>query len=76
MGAGSVVGEIGLYLNLPRTASLVAETDSLVWKLPTEALVAMERDDPPAAATLHEFLARLIAGRLAQANELLEVSLR
>jgi SulP family sulfate permease len=76
MGAGSVVGEIGLYLNLPRTASLVAESDSRVWKLATEALAAMERDDPPAAATLHEFLARLIAGRLVQANELLEVSLR
>jgi SulP family sulfate permease len=76
MGAGSVVGEIGLYLNLPRTASLVAETDSVVWKLATDSLLAMERDDPQAAATLHEFLARIVAGRLVQANELLEVSLR
>jgi SulP family sulfate permease len=76
MGAGSVVGEIGLYLNLPRTASLVAETDSVVWKLETDSLLAMERADPQAAATLHEFLARIVAGRLAQANELLEVSLR
>jgi hypothetical protein len=36
----------------------------------------MERADPQPAATLHEFLARIVAGRLAQANELLEVSLR
>jgi SulP family sulfate permease len=57
LGAGSVVGEIGLYLNLLRTASLVAETDSVVWKLATDSLLAMERDDPQAAATLHEFLA-------------------
>ena len=76
MGAGSVVGEIGLYLGLPRTASLVAETESVVWKLATESLLVMERDDPQAAATLHEFLARIVAGRLVQANELLEVSLR
>jgi len=76
MGAGSVVGEIGLYLGLPRTASLMAETESVVWKLATDSLLAMERDDPQAAATLHEFLARIVAGRLVQANELLEVSLR
>jgi SulP family sulfate permease len=76
MGPGSVVGEIGLYLNLPRTASLVAETDTLVWKLDVDSLTVMERDDPQAAATLHEFLARIVAGRLVQANELLEVSLR
>jgi SulP family sulfate permease len=76
MGPGSVVGEIGLYLNLPRTASLVAEVDSVVWSLTNEGLQAMERDDPPAAATLHEFLARIVAARLVQANELLEVSLR
>ncbi len=76
MGPGSVVGEIGLYLNLPRTASLVVDAESLVWRLTPEALDAMEAEDPPAAAALHAFLARTVASRLVQANELLEISMR
>lgn len=76
MGPGSVVGEIGMYLGRPRTASLIAETDGGVWRLPPDALATMERDDPRSAAALHEILARMLAGRLTQANELLEISLR
>jgi len=76
LGPGSVVGEIGLYLGRPRTASLIAETDSVVWRLLPEAVAKMEREDPRSAAALHEILARMLAGRLIQANELLEISLR
>jgi SulP family sulfate permease len=75
MGPGSVVGEIGMYQNQPRTASLIAETKSIVWCLHPEALAAMEREKPRVAAALHELLARMLAGRLIQANELLEISL-
>ena len=35
----------------------------------------MEKDDPTAAAAFHEFLARMVATRLVQANELLESGL-
>jgi SulP family sulfate permease len=76
LGAGSVVGEIGMYLGLARTASLVAETDSRVWRLPPDALSIMEKEDPGSASALHELLARMLANRLIQANELLEISLR
>jgi SulP family sulfate permease len=76
MGPGSVVGEIGMYLGQPRTASLLAETDCLVWRLPLDSLAQMEREDPRSAAALHELLARILAHRLIQANELLEISLR
>ena len=76
MGPGSIIGEIGMYLGLPRSASLIAETDSVVWRLPLDAVARMEQDDPRSAAALHEILARMLAGRLIQANELLEISLR
>jgi len=76
MGPGSIVGELAMYLGLPRTASLIAETDSIVWRLSLDTLAAMECDDPRSASALHEILARMLAGRLTQANELLEISLR
>jgi SulP family sulfate permease len=76
LGPGSIVGEIGMYLGRPRTASIVTETESIVWRLPAESLASMEREDPRCAAALHEILARMLASRLTQANELLEISLR
>jgi SulP family sulfate permease len=76
MGPGSIVGEMAMYLGLPRTASLIAETDSIVWRLTPDALATMERDDPRSASALHEILARMLAARFVQANELLEITLR
>lgn len=75
MGAGSVVGEVGLYLDLPRTASLIVDVDSVIWRLTPEALAKMEANDPKAAAALHQYLARMVATRLVHANELLEMAL-
>jgi sulfate permease, SulP family len=76
MGPSSIVGEIGLYLGLPRTATLVAETDAVVWRLSPDTVAKLEQDDPRSASALHEILARILASRLIQANELLEISLR
>ena len=76
MGPGAIVGELAMYLGLPRTASLIADIDSIVWRLSPDAVATMERDDPRSAAALHEILARMLANRFVQANELLEISLR
>lgn len=76
MGAGSIVGEIGMYLHTPRTASLIADTDSIVWSLHPDMLTKMETEDPRVTAVLHETLARIATYRLIQANELLEATLR
>jgi SulP family sulfate permease len=76
MGPGSIVGEMAMYLGLPRTASLIAETDSVVWRLTPEARTRMEQKDPHSASALHEILARMLAARVVQANDLLEITLR
>jgi sulfate permease, SulP family len=76
LGAGSIVGEIGMYLNTPRTASLIADQDSVIWRLSPDFLARMEKEDPRVVAALHEALARIVTLRLIQANELLETALR
>jgi len=76
MGPGSIIGEMAMYLGLPRTASLIAESDSIVWRLTPEALATMEQKDPHCASALHEILARTLAARFIKANELLEITLR
>ena len=76
MGPGSVVGEIGLYLQIPRTATLLADQASVIHELGEEALRQMEQRDAEAAAAFHHFLARTLAERLQQTNIMLEAALR
>ncbi|MGI9383579.1 MAG: cyclic nucleotide-binding domain-containing protein, partial [Methyloligellaceae bacterium] len=71
IGPGTV-GEIGLYIGLPRTASVVAEDQGTVHRLSAAALARMERDDPDLAAAFHKFIARRLANRLANTTEVLQ----
>jgi CRP-like cAMP-binding protein len=60
--ARTVVGELGLLLNVPRTASVVARTDAVCWELTQHTFSsAIERAEPWAAQ-----LAVAIASELAR----------
>jgi SulP family sulfate permease len=72
MRGGTTVGEIGLYLGAPRTASVIASETSVVFRLSEEELNRMRREDPDVAATLHEWIARMLAERLAANNRTIE----
>jgi SulP family sulfate permease len=72
MRGGTTVGEMGIYLGAPRTASVVASEASVVYRLSEDALNRMRQDDPDVAATLHEWIARMLAERLAATNRTIE----
>jgi SulP family sulfate permease len=65
---GVVVGEVALYTGVPRTADVVAETPSVVLRLSRASIERMEEEDPEAAATLHRWLATMLAERLTDAQ--------
>lgn len=67
MGPGSVVGEVTMYLGAVRTASVLADDRSRLYRLTERSLEEMERRDPELAVALHRFLARLLADRLTDA---------
>ncbi|MCE0483565.1 MAG: cyclic nucleotide-binding domain-containing protein [Methylacidiphilales bacterium] len=71
MGAGTVVGEIGLYLNQQRLASVVTEEPCAIYRLKTESLHRMEQEDPALASAFHEFMVRVLAERVTQQNRTL-----
>lgn len=75
MGGGTVVGEIGMYLDQTRTASIITETASTVYRLTKSSLEKMEQDDPELAAALHQWMARMLAERLSDSNRTLEALL-
>lgn len=61
---GRVVGEIGFYLNAGRSADVVAETPSVVFRLSHEALARMEAEHPGSAAVLHRLIIRVLSERV------------
>lgn len=70
MEAGTLIGEMAMYLGTPRTASLVALTQTQVRRLRAESLEAMQRDQPLLAAALHRHIAAALAGKLVDMNRL------
>ncbi|HEX4139719.1 MAG TPA: SulP family inorganic anion transporter [Candidatus Methylacidiphilales bacterium] len=71
MEAGTVVGEIGLYLGQPRVASVVTEEPCVILRLSAESLQRMQRENPALASAFHEFMVRVLAERVTQQNRTL-----
>jgi SulP family sulfate permease len=65
MGSGHILGEVGFYLGGNRTADVVADEASVVYRLSKADLQRMRHDDPAAASTLHHLVAILLAERVA-----------
>lgn len=64
MRDGRVVGEIGFYLDQARTASIVADEPSTIYRISRHGLMRMEQERPEAAAILHRIIIHLLAERV------------
>ena len=69
MSSGSVVGEIGFYLGLERTADVISDEPGTVYRLSLEDLKKLEENDPEAASILHQIIARLLAERVVRLTQ-------
>jgi SulP family sulfate permease len=63
------LGEMGLYRNSPRTASIIADVPTVVRRLSREALTRMERGEPQVAMAFHIFIIRTLADRLVSSDK-------
>jgi SulP family sulfate permease len=68
MTGHTIVGEMGFYRQIPRSASVVADEPSVVYQLTRESFNRMHAQDPAAAAVLHQLIIRLLSDRLEFAN--------
>ncbi len=76
MGAGTVVGEMELCLGQERSASVVTERPSVVYRLTAATLERMERESSGVAAAFYKHISRLMAERLVINNRTLRALLR
>jgi len=66
--AGNIVGEMALYTDIPRSATVTAESDSVVWTLGRATLESLHANAPDTALKVHAFIVRTMAARMQQAN--------
>lgn len=75
MGPGTIVGEVAMYLEIPRTASVISECESVVYRLSPDAISRMQQEEPRLAAALHRCFGRVVALRLASTLRTLDALL-
>ena len=63
MRGGRAVGELGFYLGKRRTAAVVADETSHVYRVTWDDLRRMEQENADAASTFHLIMARLLSER-------------
>ena len=69
--APAVVGELAFFDGLPRSATLVAETDVEAVRIDPEAFDRLAAEEPELARTLLLDLARILALRLRMASDVI-----
>ena len=72
MTVGTMIGEIGMYLEQPRNASAIADLETKAYVLSAQKLKEMAARDPQLANALHHAIASLLAERLTFTNQLLQ----
>jgi len=66
---GTILGEMGLYAQAPRSASVIADQPSHLYYLSIEAFKKMEAEAPVLATAFHRFIVGLVVERLNHAEE-------
>jgi SulP family sulfate permease len=60
----TLIGEIGFYLGQLRTATVIANEPSVVYRLTADALAKMEKEHPAVAMELHKMIVEKTAQRI------------
>lgn len=72
MGAGSILGDIGLATGAARSADVVAETPVALRRIPAASLTRIEADDPTLALALSRAVMRALADKILTGNRIAE----
>jgi SulP family sulfate permease len=71
LGPQTTIGEMGLYRQMPRDATVVAEVPAVVYALSRDRLEEIEMLDPRAAMAFHASIVRSLADRIDHQNDVI-----
>ena len=75
LNAGTIVGEIGFYVGLNRSASVIAEGPVTAYKLTATLMAKLEATRPELMQLFYRLMMRLTAQRLNETNRLVQALL-
>jgi SulP family sulfate permease len=76
LGAGTVVGEVSLYLGSKASASVLTKTDCVIYFLSKDNFHKLNLESPGKAAELHTYIIKLLSDRLAKSNATIQALMR
>lgn len=76
IGPGAIVGEIGLFLNRPRSASVITEQSVVLYKMTHASFLELQVKEPELALAFQQAVIGLLSRRLMQANKELDILLK
>jgi len=65
---GTSVGELGFYRHTPRSASIIADVDTVVYRLDTDCFAKMKEEDVELLVAFHELMLRIVSERMVLAS--------
>jgi len=68
INSGNIIGEIGLFMNTSRSASVVANTDCLLYCITPQNLKKLYQEQPQIGIQFNEFIIKTLCTRLVNAN--------
>ncbi len=68
INSGNIIGEIGLFMNTSRSASVVANTDCLLYCITPQNLKRLYQEQPQIGIQFNEFIIKTLCTRLVNAN--------
>ncbi|MFT5654981.1 MAG: SulP family sulfate permease [Arenicella sp.] len=74
MLSGAIVGEIAFYLGQQRSADVIVDTASDIYRISSEDIVRLERTDAELASLVHKLLASNLSEKLAVANKIIQLT--
>jgi sulfate permease, SulP family len=72
MRGGSLVGEVGFYTGAPRSATVVTDEATTVYRLTRQRLETLSAEEPRLAASFHRLASRRMADRVAHLTRVAE----
>ncbi len=72
MRGGHSVGELGFYLGLKRTASVIADEPSVIYCMSKSELARIESSDPEVASVLHRVVVQILGYRVVHLTRIVD----
>ncbi len=70
--AGTFIGELGFYLDMPRSTSVVAEEPTVLYLISKKKIQNLKTKDPLLLLAFHESVARMLSERVMNTNKTIE----